>query len=340
MHIPDGYLGPITYGALWIVMVPLWIIASRKLQRDLDTRNVPLLAMGAAFAFVIMMFNVPIPGGSTGHAIGGGLIAILLGPWAGMVAVTIALALQALFFGDGGITALAANSFNMAVVMPLVAYYTYTLIAGATDPASSRRPLAAGIAGYAGLNASAFFTALEFGIQPYLHHTASGQALYSPYPLSVALPVMMSQHLIFFGWIEFAVTFLVIKYLQGADISLLAGAAARAPTINKLWYALALLAILAPLGLAADFMGLGEKGAWGEWGSHELEAQGEYQGDYVPEGMAKLEGLWKTPVPDYSVEGAETPTGSSLFYILSAILGMGAAIFIIMGTHKVLSQRG
>lgn len=340
MHIPDGYLGPITYGALWIVMIPLWLIASRKLQKDLDTRNVPLLSMGAAFTFVIMMFNVPIPGGSTGHAIGGALIAILLGPWAAMVAVSIALALQALFFGDGGITTLAANSFNMAVVMPFIAYYTYTLIAGGTDPASARRPMAAGIAGFVSINAAAFFTAVEFGIQPYLHHTAAGQALYSPYPLSVALPVMMSQHLIFFGWIEFAVTFLVIRYLQGADISLISGADARAPTMNKLWYAIALLAFLAPLGLAADFMGLGEKGAWGEWGSHELEAQGEYQGDYVPEGMAKLEGLWKAPVPDYSIEGAGDPGVSSLVYILSAILGMGGAIFIIIGTHRVLKERG
>lgn len=340
MHIPDGYLGPTTYVSLWVIMVPIWIIASRKLQADLDTRNVPLLAIGAAFTFVIMMFNVPIPGGSTGHAVGGALLAILLGPWAAMVAVSIALVIQALFFGDGGITALGANSFNMAVVMPFVAYYTYILIAANSDPSSSRRPLAAGIAGYTSLNASAFFTAVQFGIQPYLHHTASGQALYSPYPLSVAVPVMMIEHLVFFGWVEFGVTYLVVKYLQGADISLMTGAAAKTPNISTLWYAVAILAILTPLGLAADFLGLGEKGAWGEWGSGELEAQGDYQGDYVPEGMAKLEGLWRAPVPDYSAEGVESPGASSLVYILSAILGMGAAIFIIMGTHRVLKERG
>ncbi len=101
MHIPDGYLGPITWGALWIVMIPIWIIASRKLKKDLKTKNVPLLAMGAAFSFVIMMFNVPIFGGSTGHAVGGTLIAIVLGPWAALVAVSVALIIQALFFGDG-----------------------------------------------------------------------------------------------------------------------------------------------------------------------------------------------------------------------------------------------
>ena len=78
------------------------------------------LAIGAAFSFVVMMFNVPIPGGSTGHAVGGVRVAILLGPWAAMIAITVALVIQALLFGDGGITAIGANCINMAVVIPFV----------------------------------------------------------------------------------------------------------------------------------------------------------------------------------------------------------------------------
>ena len=66
MHIPDGYLGPQTFVVLWLVMVPIWIIAARKVKRTLRTRQIPLLALGAAFSFVIMMFNVPVIGGSTG----------------------------------------------------------------------------------------------------------------------------------------------------------------------------------------------------------------------------------------------------------------------------------
>ena len=112
MHIPDGYLGPPTSGTLFAVMIPFWIAASRIAKRTLRAKQVPLLAIGAAFSFVIMMFNVPIPGGSTGHAVGGVLVAILLGPWAAMIAITVALVIQALLFGDGGITAIGANCFN------------------------------------------------------------------------------------------------------------------------------------------------------------------------------------------------------------------------------------
>jgi len=120
---------------------------------------VPLWPSGRRFSFVIMMFNVPIPGGSTGHAVGGVLAAILLGPWAAMIAITVALVVQALLFGDGGITAIGANCFNMAVVIPFIGYYTFRLIAGSDPTASSRRAIAAGVAGYIGINAAALLAA-------------------------------------------------------------------------------------------------------------------------------------------------------------------------------------
>ena len=214
MHIPDGYLGPATSGAFCAVMVPLWVAASRIVKKTLKARQVPLLAIGAAFSFVIMMFNIPIPGGSTGHAVGGALVAILLGPWAAMIAITVALVIQALLFGDGGITAIGANCFNMAVVIPFVGYYTYRLIAGAGRAASNRRVIAAGVAGYIGINVAALFAGVEFGLQPHLCHTAAGQALYCPYGLGIAVPAMAGEHLLVFGWVEALVTALVVKYLQ------------------------------------------------------------------------------------------------------------------------------
>src|SRR5512136_3102468 len=125
MHIPDGYLGPITYGILWIAMIPIWLYAGNWLKKNLKDRQVPYLALAAAFSFVIMMFNLPIPGGSTGHAVGGAIIGIVLGPWAAVVSISVALVLQALMFGDGGITAIAANCFNMGVAMPFLGYYVY-----------------------------------------------------------------------------------------------------------------------------------------------------------------------------------------------------------------------
>jgi cobalt/nickel transport system permease protein len=223
MHIPDGYLGPPTCIAAYAIMVPLWAIASAKVKKNLRVKQVPLLSLGAAFSFVIMMFNVPIPGGSTGHATGAVLASILLGPWAACIAITVALSIQALLFGDGGITALAANCIDMAVVMPFTGYFIYRLIAARSAVTSVRRVIAAGIGGYIGLNAAAITAGIMFGIQPLLHRTASGQALYCPYGLGVAIPMMTGEHLLIFGWVEFAVTALVIKFLQKQEPSLLDG---------------------------------------------------------------------------------------------------------------------
>jgi len=221
MHIPDGYLGPPTCIAGYAVMLPLWAIASRKVKKTLSARQVPLLAIGAAFSFVIMMFNVPIPGGTTGHAVGAVLVAILLGPWAACIAVSVALVIQALLFGDGGITSIGANCFNMAFVLPMVGYTVYRLISGNSAITSVRRVVAAGIAGYVGLVVASLCAGIEFGIQPLLHHTASGQALYCPYGLKVAITAMVGGHVIIFGWVELIATAMVVKFLQTKDPSLL-----------------------------------------------------------------------------------------------------------------------
>jgi len=223
MHIPDGYLGPYTYIAMWIIMIPIWYYAGRKLNSELKSKQVPLLALAAAFSFVIMMFNVPIPGGSTGHAVGAAIIGIVLGPWAAVIAISVALVLQALMFGDGGITAIAANCFNMAVVMPFVAYYAYKLISGGTEITSSRRVIAAAFAGYISLVIASAFTGFEFGIQPILHHTAEGVPLYMPYPLSVTVSAMVLEHALGFGILEALITALIFAYIQRTDTSLLYG---------------------------------------------------------------------------------------------------------------------
>jgi cobalt/nickel transport system permease protein len=227
MHIPDGYLGPYTYIAMWIIMIPIWYYAGKRLGRALRSKQVPLLAMSAAFSFVIMMFNIPIPGGSTGHAVGGAIIGIVLGPWAGVIAISVALVLQALMFGDGGITAIAANCFNMAVIMPFSAYYVYKYISGNTEFTSSRRVIGAAIAGYISLTLAAGFTGLMFGIQPLLHQSAEGVPLYMPYGLNVALPAMLLEHVLGFGILEAVITALIFVYIQKTDTSLLYGAKTR-----------------------------------------------------------------------------------------------------------------
>ncbi|MCM8762824.1 MAG: cobalt transporter CbiM [Candidatus Omnitrophica bacterium] len=221
MHIPDGYLGPATSGVMYAAMLPIWGLAARMVKKTLNRRQVPLLAIAAAFSFLIMMFNVPIPGGTTGHAVGAVLAAILIGPWAACIAVSVALIVQALLFGDGGITAIGANCFNMAFIEVFAGYYIYKVISGSSAITSARRVIAAGIAGYAALNLAALTTAIMFGLQPLLQKTASGESLYCPYGLGVAIPAMLGEHLLIFGWVEAIVTALVVKYLQKQDARLL-----------------------------------------------------------------------------------------------------------------------
>lgn len=213
MHIPDGYLGPPTYVAAYAACIPLWRIAARKVRETVDAGRVPLLAVAAAFSFLVMMFNVPLPGGSTGHAVGGVLIAIAVGPWGAMLAITIAVVIQALLFGDGGVTAIGANCLNMAFVMPFTGYYAYRILSSFAR-SDKGRAVAAGIAGYIGLNAAAFTTAVMLGIQPLLHTAPDGRALYSPYPFLVAVHAMMLEHLTLFGAVEALITGLTVHALQ------------------------------------------------------------------------------------------------------------------------------
>lgn len=192
------------------------------MKKTLRSREVPLLAMGAAFSFLIMMFNLPIPGGTTGHAVGSVIVAILLGPWAACLAVTIALTIQALIFGDGGLTALGANCFNMAVAMPFLGYGIYRLVAVKSPFTSTRRWIGAALGGYLGLSFAALLAGIQFGLQPILAHTPEGQPLYAPYPLKVAVPVMLGEHLFLFGLIEALVTALLVVYFQKSDPQMLA----------------------------------------------------------------------------------------------------------------------
>jgi cobalt/nickel transport system permease protein len=202
---------------MYAATVPFWAVASWKLNRTLKAKQAPYLAIGAAFSFVIMMFNIPIVGGTTGHATGATLIAILLGPWSAIISVSVALIIQALLFGDGGITAIGANCFNMAVIGGLAGYGIYRLIAAGSAVKSRRRWIAGAIAAYISLNVSALITAVQLGIQPIIERSPSGQPLYSPFPLSIAVPVMAVEHLLLFGFAEAAVTALVIKYFQKND---------------------------------------------------------------------------------------------------------------------------
>ncbi len=335
MHIPDGYLSPASCVVMYAATTPFWYRASQKVKRVMTSRMVPLVALFAAFSFLVMMFNVPLPGGTTGHAVGATLVAIVLGPWAAVLVVSVALAIQALFFGDGGILAFGANSFNMAVTMPFIGYWVYRLTSRGSSIASPRRPIAAALAGYLGLNAAALLTAIEFGLQPYLFKTADGTPLYWPFALSVAIPAMMGPHLLVAGVVEALVTGSVVAYLQKSHQPLLMLAeglkevrerATLSPGIKALWVVLIILIILTPLGLLAPGT------AWGEWGAEELRDLGL---GFIPQGLERLGSIWPAPIPDYEIPAINAQLG----YILSAVVGIVLVSLVVWLLSKGLARQ-
>lgn len=322
MHIPDGYLGPGTFIAFWIIMIPIWIYVGKKM-RNLGSKRAPLLALASAFAFVIMMFNLPVPGGSSGHAVGGTIIAVVIGPWAAVIAISIALALQALLFGDGGLTAYAANCFTMSVIMPFIGYYTYKLISGNTDIKSSRRVIAIAIGAWLSLTIAATFIGFILGLQPILYRGVNGLPLYMPYPLSVTVPAMFLEHAFAFSIVEALVSALIFVYIQRTDPSIFYVEKTVPQEVSKkstrdLAIGMLLLIILAPLGLFVAGT------AYGEWAPEELKARV----GYMPLGLEKLSDLWHAPIPDYGISNIPPVIGYILATAIGVILCMGILYFM------------
>ncbi len=311
MHIPDGYLSPSTCGVMFVAAAPFWVVAARRVRQTLTGRTVPALALLSAFSFTLMMFNVPLPGGTTGHAVGGTLLAIVLGPWAAVLGISAALLVQALFFGDGGLMAFGANCFNMAIVLPMVGYFIYKVISSNSEATSSRRLAAAVIASYIAIIAAAFVASIEFGVQPHFFHAADGTPLYCPYGLGKAIPAMLGGHALIAGPVEAFATGLVFVFLQRTHSSLIKAdvPGKKEGKIWILWGALGVLALATPIGLLASGT------AWGEWGVDELKDVGL---GFIPTGMQRFAGWFHAPLPDYGFPRM----GAVIGYILSAVVGI------------------
>lgn len=125
MHIPDGFLSPPVWGTLDLVSLPTVAVLARKAQRQVEETRIPLLGVMGAFVFAAQMINFPVGPGTSGHLVGGALLAYTLGPAAATVVMTAILAIQAFVFQDGGIVVLGANVFNMAIAGVLAAYLPY-----------------------------------------------------------------------------------------------------------------------------------------------------------------------------------------------------------------------
>ncbi len=128
MHIPDGFLDGKTAAVTAVISAAGVGLALRRVKRELPPRRVPLLGLAAAFLFAAQMVNFPVAGGTSGHLVGGTLVAALLGPSAAVVVVTTVLIVQCFLFQDGGVTALGANIFNMAIINSVAGYLIYRVV--------------------------------------------------------------------------------------------------------------------------------------------------------------------------------------------------------------------
>ena len=339
MHIPENYLSPETCATMFAVMTPIWYVSVKKVKQQIQENRATMvqLGIGASFAFLVMMFNVPVPGGTTAHAVGSALLAILLGPYAACLSVTMALILQAFLFGDGGILCLGANCFNMAFVISFLGYGIFLLCKKIWKKHGDT--IGAFLGGYIAIVVAAFCCGVELGLQPLLFKNAAGDPMYCPYPLWISVPAMVGAHLII-GFIEGGITIAVFSYLKKIAPQTIYGlakdhvTAESAPAEGQkawkkvFWWIIGFAVILCPIGLLAS----GD--AWGEWGSdgvltwlkkYHLKA-------VLPESFKKGYG-YHAAFDGYTIPGMDSGWIQAIGYILCAI----SAILILVIFSKIVN---
>lgn len=210
MHIPDGFLAPAVYAPLLVVEAGFLYVAFKKtIKSSIDDSVFPLLASMAAFSFVVMMFNVPIPGGTSGHATGIAVLAILFGPWVATFAVSVVLLLQALLFGDGGILAFGANAISMAVIGSFSAFYANKVL-GTILP----EKISWFGAGYVAGVLSSVFVAILLGIEPMFFVDSAGKPEFFPFGLNITIPALVGSHALFFAPFEGVIGVAVLTLIK------------------------------------------------------------------------------------------------------------------------------
>lgn len=200
MHIPDGFLNLPVSLVTWGLAIALLAACLNRVQADYQERTVPLMGVCAAFIFAAQMINFPIPGGTSGHLLGGTLAGILLGPWAGSLVMTVVFIVQAVLFQDGGLTVLGANIFNMGLVGTFGGYYLYRALRSAFGFNSWRgMAIATAITAWASVVVGSLFCAIQL-------------ALSGTIPLNLALTAMLSWHVVI-GIGEALITLVAVSYI-------------------------------------------------------------------------------------------------------------------------------
>jgi cobalt/nickel transport system permease protein len=200
MHIPDGFLSPSVAIAGFIITIIFWAISFKKVK--LTDKQVPIMGLLTALFFAAMMMNYPIVGGTTAHLLGGASIGLILGPFAGCISVTIILVLQALLFGDGGLTALGANVLNMGVIGVFVPCALFLIMNKFLKGTGKKLYAVIFVSAFAGDVLAAIAAGTELGLS---------QPIFD-YGLSVAVPAMAVNHSVI-GVIEGVVTMILIGTL-------------------------------------------------------------------------------------------------------------------------------
>lgn len=184
MHIPDGFLNLPVILVTWLIAIGLIALALNRVQADYQERAVPLMGVCAAFIFAAQMINFPIPGGTSGHLLGGTLAGALLGPWAGSLVMVVVFIVQSVLFQDGGLTVLGANIFNMGLIGTFGGYYLYRAIRFAIGRDKLQgMVIGAAVAAWTSVVVASVIVAIQLAV--------SGTV-----PLAVALTAMVSWHVL------------------------------------------------------------------------------------------------------------------------------------------------
>lgn len=195
MHIPDGFLDLWICALMYVISAVVIGYSAVKLKGTLESKQVPLIGVVAAGIFAAQMLNWPIPGGTSAHLVGGAIAGILLGPYAGCLSMASVLTIQCLVFGDGGITALGANIFNMGIVDVFVGYAVFKALR------NFNQDVATFLAGWLGIWLAAVACGIEIGVSSIFK-----------YKIETTVPIMGIWHGIL-GIVEGIITMLVIRYI-------------------------------------------------------------------------------------------------------------------------------
>jgi len=201
MHIPDGFLDPLTAGICYAITIAFTAYAVYKARGALGPEAITLASLLAAGIFAAQMLNWPLPGGTSLHMVGGALAGILLGPWLGELVLLVVLLIQCLVFGDGGITALGANVLNMGIIDVLVGYAFFMAFVKLGGPERPYRLAGAFLGGWLGITLAGVACGLEIGYSPAF-----------PFGIAITVPVMGLWHF-GLGVIEGIITALVVDYI-------------------------------------------------------------------------------------------------------------------------------